>query len=167
MRLFIPHVTFWQVLCLFGPPDASLPLTNEQKIQLIAFLETGPAVFSIYPSWAAAVVCCTYYWFLHPPMLKTVNIFHSKFKIPYYTPWETGFPTLSSAPTCPGTTSKQNWKEPGFPAWAVNGNIQHLMYSRVFINDFSDMTVSLLLPELLWPVTTYFQTSVNNILNSH
>lgn len=79
MRPFIPHVIFFQPLCHFGCPDASLPLSGEQKIQLIALLETDPAIFSIRPSRAVVVVCCTCNWFLHLPVLKTVSIFCCKF----------------------------------------------------------------------------------------
>ena len=60
----------------------------------------------------------------------------------------------------------QSGKEPGFPARLVNNNIQHLMYSHVcsLMTSEIKMSVSLLLPELLWPMTTYFQTSVNMFL---
>lgn len=165
MTLFIPHVIFCQPLCLFGPPDASLQLSDEPKIQIIALVQTGPAISSIYPSWAAAVVCCMYYWFLHLPMLKTVNIFHCKFETCNRTAWGTGFPTFVFCSNLP--TSMQNWKEPGFPAWVVNGNIPHLMYSHVCslrISGIEELSLSLLLPELLWLTATHFQTSINNIL---
>lgn len=94
-RDFLSHMLYSVSLYVFLV--LLMPICNwarNKKIQIIALLETAPAVFGIYPSWAAAVVCCMYYWVLHLPMLKTVNIFHCIFAICYHTARGTVFPAL-------------------------------------------------------------------------
>lgn len=101
-------------------------------------------------------------------MLKAVNILSVNLNRLTHTPrnWFS-HSSPSSALTCRVTASMQ--KEPGFPAWVANGNIQHLMYSHIclLIVSIIQLFVFLLLPELPWPVTTCFQASVNNILSSY